>query len=477
VSSLAYWRPLRNKSNSVTNTFGGGINTYLPPFDIEDGELTDALNMCSDDFPNISVRPGRSTYIKATTETGATPALNALGVRNNQFLSVLAKRGWRLYNTVTPGWSTLSTTIADSEGKFAEFNTEVENRTLLVVSSELYQYNGTAVERITQAPNSTNNKACTLITTHRQRAWMAFDKTAYFTAVAKSTDWTTALEAGRIPIVNAKGNITGLTTFDDHVYIFTEHSMHCIFGTSPFNYELVDISNEIGCISDKSIIEISGVLYFCSYGGVYAFRGGLPVKISDKMQSIYDQINLNSRAKIVSQKKGDKLYISVPIGTATENNRVLVFDTKKNSWFVEDGSFKYMTNIKDNLYGQNSTGEVMLMVSTSTKDSTGEIAWQFETKAYAQGAGYPVTLPGMDLMYKASTTLAVGFSTGAESTTYTDIATAAQFSYGSTDRVKRINVQSTNLQDVPFYKLKFSGTGPATIRRLRKMERMKGGSR
>jgi len=228
-------------------------------------------------------------------------------------------------------------------------------------------------------------------------------------ALSKSTDWNTADDAGNITITNAKGNITGLCTYGDHVIVFTEHSMHELYDYgSPSNWRLVDITNDIGCISDKTLVEIKGVLYWLDYNGVYAFTGGLPQKISDKVQKYINGINFTYKSLCEADKHEDKMYLAIPYGS-TANNRNLVFNTRRNTWFVENTPIKYMTNIRDTLYGMNTTGLILNMVSTSTNDYNGEIPWSFETKCYNYDTiQNQKVITDFNILYKASTVLNIG---------------------------------------------------------------------
>jgi hypothetical protein len=56
--------------------------------------------------------------------------------------------------------------------------------------------------------------------------------------------------------------------------------MHELFGSSPSNFELVDVEGEIGCFSRKSLVKCNKKLFWYWTDGIYEYNGSSPVKIS-----------------------------------------------------------------------------------------------------------------------------------------------------------------------------------------------------
>lgn len=81
--------------------------------------------------------------------------------------------------------------------------------------------------------------------------------------------------------VDASGEFTGITVYGGQVIGFKRNFMHMIYNNkNPFR--IVDIA-KVGAISQAAICEVNQALFFVAEDGVYAFTGGTPARISDKL--------------------------------------------------------------------------------------------------------------------------------------------------------------------------------------------------
>ncbi len=81
--------------------------------------------------------------------------------------------------------------------------------------------------------------------------------------------------------IDASGEFTGITVYNGQVIGFKRNFMHMIYNNkNPFR--IVDIA-KVGAISQQAICEVNQVLFFVADDGVYAFTGGVPTRISDKL--------------------------------------------------------------------------------------------------------------------------------------------------------------------------------------------------
>lgn len=89
--------------------------------------------------------------------------------------------------------------------------------------------------------------------------------------------WVSAAQSN----TKSSGGFTGITTFQNHVIAFKNDYMHEIYNTkNPFRIH--DIYSE-GCINNKSICDVGGMLMFVSEDGVKVYTGGQPKKVSDEL--------------------------------------------------------------------------------------------------------------------------------------------------------------------------------------------------
>jgi hypothetical protein len=464
---------VRYKSKQVISQFGQGVNTFLPAFEIGESELADASNVCSDNSPAIETRNDRSVLTLSLSSNQ-----NALGQRDNSYLHVLDGPEWKCALPTSTAWTTLSTSITNGKGCFNEFNTEVARYTILATTGQPYAYDGTTtlVSLTSDAPKSN------LYTVHSYRMYAIGEdgRTIKHSALGSITDWVTALDAGSIQLTNAKGGASAITTFANHVIVWTDNSMHELYGFEPNDYELIDISNDIGCVNRLSVQEVKGKLYWLDYSGIYQYTGGQPTKISQKAQKWIDGINWTYKNLISMGSHGSKLYIGIPY-QSTSINKIIVFDTEKNTWFADDGSFVNFMNVSDTLYGQNSDGRIWDMESTGVtgSDNSTAIPWSFETKAFQDGSIQGnKTLHDLWLVYKGSTnaTLDIGYTTSLDSITFTDLVSSTDLTFDGNGQKYNKMVPLSALQNVDWYRLKFEGIGHVRVNYLQKNLRIKGGT-
>lgn len=535
---MAFWRPVQYKNKKIVRQFGDGLNKYLSPFAIKESELTKTENMCADDYPAIRTRNDR--YIKPlesyyTTSYGS--ALTGLGNRNNKEIHAVIQAEastagtgfkWVKAETNTTTWETISQISSTYRNmyvtNFVDFNTEAYLFTVAAVFHPFkskgitlyspYAYNGTTnlVSLTSDAPNSH------MYTAYNYRLFGVSTnfRTVKYSALGTCTDWATTLNAGNFDVTNAKGPITAITTYQNKVIIWTENSMHILYGTEPLNYAVIDVSLEIGCIGQFAFTECKGKLYFANYDGIYVFTGGMPKKISDKVNSYFESINKDLSLYFLYAysyeyfsvygyrttdfedpvsvlkyflsigNKDDKIYISIP--TVINSNNVypyytpegytLVYDTKKDVWFTEKGYFKRYTNIAGNLYGSD---EQDYIVNMDTKTKTGFDSYSKNNAYETSTAGttiipaYFETKPFNDfqidkeigikdvwLLYQGTTTadMTVSYSTNLDSTTYNTLIPTTDITFTSTEPIKdQYMIPTTSIGGCPYYRFKFQTNG------------------
>ena len=96
--------------------------------------------------------------------------------------------------------------------------------------------------------------------------------------------------------VGDRESITGLYSFMEQLIVFTDESIYTLMGSGldPVgkpNFVFRKLVSNVGCISQDSIVEVGGALYFIALDGIYAFQGMGPeggvTKISKCIDSIF----------------------------------------------------------------------------------------------------------------------------------------------------------------------------------------------
>ena len=446
-------------------TLGGGINTGAPPLHIKNEEAVYLRNMDSWKYPSAAVRPGRTTYPTILSTNAHT-----LGERNNETLMAVDGNTWKYWNAATTAWVSLTTALASTEAEMLDFATGTARYTILGNSTDTFRLYDGSTTLITVS--DTNAPKTKIFTVNKGRIYAASPTAGKYCALNLTTDWTTANDAGSISLTRAKGAVTASAEYADMVIIWTEHSMHELYGTGPLNYQLVDVEGTVGCISQRSVIKVKSRIYWLWFDGVYEYNGGSPMKVSEPVDDYIENINFNLKTACVAGAVGDILYLAIPHGSgATKNNLVLKCDTRLKKWYVETGNFRDFVTIGNTLYGLDYDGQVWDMRDlTGTADSATPISWEFITKPFRHGnPSEPNTLNELWLVADistGSTAFTVGYSTkitNHDSTTFTTIKT---LSGSSETQNQRIILKPAGVQKQDWYRLRFAGTGKAEIHYL-----------
>ena len=441
-----------------------GINTYNSPFEIKKSECASCLNVSNRNYPALSTRPG-STAMYGTAAAPLT-TVNAAGIRAGTTFHVQDGTAWKYWNG--SAFANVATGLTNAMGKFIEFNTAANTYTILANGTEVsYSTNGTSAATLTGAP------ATNLYCMDDERLYALKGNKLYRCAIGIPTDWTTINDAGIWTIANLVGGTgTALAAYGDMVISWSESSMHILMGDDHTNYQFMDMI-DAGCISDRSVIIHNGVLYFMDYNQFKMFTGGMPRDISQKVSTYLSNINYTYKTQIVADKWGRYIYLSIPHGsTATANNLTLEYDTELQTWHVWDIGFTTFVTISQDLYGITVSGTVKKLQQGTIDDATA-ITWEWVTGVWD---GTPVRQSKVisdiwavvDL--PVGSTLNVSYSTETTGTSFTSLY---DFTATTTVQNTRIQIPTSILQNIPWYRLKLSGVGHCIVHVLEPQIRIK----
>jgi len=456
---MAMWRGARHKKKSgLVTTLGAGENTSRTAFEISKSESSYSRNISSRNYPALSVRPGRVNAFTSIT----TP--NALSNRNNEYPHILDGTTWKRWDG--NAWQNVQAGMADAPAKFLEFNTEAARYTICVDGTNKKSWNGTTVANITGGP------ATTLYTVDDYRLYALLGSVLKCSAEGSITDWTTANDADSIPLTGMIGTETAITSYKDTVICWSEHTMHVLYGNDPYDFYLSDLV-EVGCISDRSVINHNGILYWLDFGKYMKFTGGKPQEIGQKVKEYLENINTTYKTKCVSGKHGKYIYLSIPYGpTATENNITLEYDTELDKWFVSNSGYVDFTNIGEFFYGVDSSGQ-LYKINSGTDDNGTPISWEYITGVWMAGAlSQKKTISDYWIVFDlpAASSLILSYS---KTINADDFIVLKTFTGSNTEQNLRVQVSTRELVNIDWYRLKFSGVGPCSIYYLEEQLKIK----
>jgi hypothetical protein len=136
-------------------------------------------------------------------------------------------------------------------------------------------------------------------------------------------------------------------------FVFTGNSVGA-GGTSIFNYRPVNTG--VGAITRQCATGSPNGVYFLSRRGIYRTTGGDPVLISRDIDPIFRGgespfyaggiINHAAIDKCQLTWHDERLYFAYPSGTATSNDRLLVFDPESSQWLLWDVAVNGLTTFQ-----------------------------------------------------------------------------------------------------------------------------------
>ena len=242
----------------------------------------------------------------------------------------------------------------------------------------------------------------TYIENHFNRIWTLDGNELRFSCLDLSSalsgsehfnDWDTANNAGAIIIPSGKGDSgTGLYSLNNSLYVFQRRAIWRVYGNSPGNFELRNITNEIGMISKKTLVEWNDILVFLSDKGIVFFDGSHVRNVSDGVINTFIDTwsNKTSPSAILW---GNKYLISYTPSGGSGNSEALFLDLTRGIFGKIEGVY---ANIWNTWNGGTDTGQVYFGSSnqgTQYKWDTGghddgyEIYSQYDTPSLSFGAG------------------------------------------------------------------------------------------
>lgn len=113
-----------------------------------------------------------------------------------------------------------------------------------------------------------------------------------FSANLDPTNWDMEVDAGYIELIDDKGGLERVLSFNDYVYIFKEYGISRLsaYGDqAEFNISSLYVSS--GKIYGNSVCACGDRIMFLSRDGIYAFNGNSTTKISINIESLLQNIN------------------------------------------------------------------------------------------------------------------------------------------------------------------------------------------
>lgn len=227
------------------------------------GTLIDSKNFQSGDKGGYSRISGYTKY-DTTVVPGSGRVLGSFVFNDG----VVACRGSNIYFGTGSGWgSAINPSARTNAGQYR--STEYrwsEARIVLVdgVNSPV-RYNGTAAVDLTNAPSG-----AVCVCEFKNHLFLAKGASVYWSAPNDDTVYLSASGGG---VVVVGDTVTGLKVWRSELYIFMEHSIKKLTGSSAADFAVVPVTSSIGCPFPDTIQEVAGDLLFLAPDGLRPISG------------------------------------------------------------------------------------------------------------------------------------------------------------------------------------------------------------
>jgi hypothetical protein len=168
--------------------------------------------------------------------------------------------------------------------------------------------------------------------------------------------------------------VVGLKAFtEDRILVLCRRSIQQLSGASGSlqDVRIDNVTNDLGCASRSSIVQVGNQLLFLSDKGVYALEfldaynlRGNEIPLSDPIQPYIDRINQRFINRSVAAYFDNRYWLAVPLDGSSENNYLLVYNFINQGWESVDRVDSLQFNIRDILVAREGE-ENRLYIYTS----------------------------------------------------------------------------------------------------------------
>lgn len=363
----------------------GGLNRQADPYQLEETEVPDCINVDFGLRGSVSKRRGYTEYSSATAQSFF------IFEWDGTIIHVFSTQVNYLVGTTTTDTSTDDFAAASSARDYAivaaSMNDKIYLTSVRASASGPITYDGTTWSNIANSDFDGSSgvfpRARALVAAH-ERIFALNVRTDGGTDYKSRMYWSNPLDAETwdaldwIDIAPDDGTeITGAVLFGEQIVIFKERSMFVLAGTDEDTFTLYPIDSALGTHCPGTITNVGPELYFFDHlTGVHSFDGSGFKRRDDKINTyLLDGVNESVIYKAVGFAYRGRWFLSVPWGAATENSRTFVYDPRIDAWTEYDYGFAdaVIDGTTPLAVGVNSTDGVFHMF-TGQDDNGSDIA-------------------------------------------------------------------------------------------------------
>ena len=233
------------------------------------------------------------------------------------------------WNNTTSAWVAVTTSGSPTmtgvtKVRFKRYNWGSPKVVITDGINKAATYNGTTYIQITHAQAPVAPKYASIFQNHLFLSGNPSEITnLYFSAPYDETSFDPADGAG---VINVGFPIVATKAFRDSLYIFGLNNIKKLTGNNLANFVLENVTDDLGCLSTDSIIEIGGDVFFLSQDGYRPISGTNKIgdvnleSISRNVQSIFTEVVLKEDLDLLSAvvvREKSQFRILSPVGDFT----------------------------------------------------------------------------------------------------------------------------------------------------------------
>lgn len=371
-----FWQVPELSRQSEIITFEGGHNVGAPPVSIGKNQSMEEWGWdITSAHPSLHTRRNRKLI-------GGSGSANPPRLLTDFQGTLIRAMGGALQRLNGSSWTNITTGLADTDWDYTHFEVSGDPAIILTNGTDPVKYWKGGSSSLANLSNDAPKGK--FITNDTIRVWIAQGDVLHYSAFLSASDWTTPKNSGSVQYFTPRGgDITALTRFADRIIVFKSDAMSELHGTNYFEFRLMDVSNDIGCLNYKTVREVQGLLYWLGPGpDVYVYTGGIPRSIGNSIRKYLEGIDDVSACYAGT----DGLNYFLGLKTLGDTY-LLVYSPKHQIWRVFGKSLNYAhSHLMGNRWFLAEPGKVYeYILSGQGDDPPSEIKAEYVTKPFDAG--------------------------------------------------------------------------------------------